>query len=107
MFSSRAQFQNTGAPKASLRREAPKGGGWGRGWIGRPPPAGGGPGVSPVKYLENCFKMVYSGRIWGVSDAHFTTGNLYEKICVSKLYPRIWRANFLEMLVFSLLRNFI
>ena len=31
-------------PKASLRREAPKGGGWGR---GSPPPAGGGPGGLP------------------------------------------------------------
>ena len=73
-----------------------------------PPPAGGGPGVSPgFFFLENCFKMVHSGRIWGVIDAHFTTGNLYKKICVSKFYTRIWRASFLEMLVFSLLRNFI
>ena len=48
-------------PKVSLRREAPKGGGWGR---GSPPPAGGGRGVSPVKFLENCLKMVHSGAFW-------------------------------------------
>ena len=44
-------------PKASLRRVAPKGGGWGR---GSPPPAGGGPGVSPGKFWEICIKTVHS-----------------------------------------------
>ena len=37
----------------ALRREAPKGGGWGR---GSRPPAGGGPGI----FLRNCIEMVHS-----------------------------------------------
>ena len=44
-------------PKASLRREAPKGGGWGR---GSPPPAGGVRGASPGNFLRNCIKIVHS-----------------------------------------------
>ena len=45
-------------PKASLRREAPKGGGWGR---GSPPAAGGGPGPPPRKFFE---KLHQNGAFW-------------------------------------------
>ena len=55
-------------PKASLRREAPKGGGWGKGW---PPPAGGGPGGLPRKFFE---KLHQNGAFWvhfEVINTHF------------------------------------
>ena len=70
--------------KASLRREAPKGGGWGRGspppaW---PPPAGGVRVVSPGNFWKITSKwciLVYFRAV----IAKFKTENLYEKICVS------------------------
>ena len=51
-------------PKASLRREAPKGGGWGR---GSPPPAGGGPGGLPRKFFfwEIASKWCILSAFWG------------------------------------------
>ena len=63
-------------PKASLRREAPKGGGWGR---GSPPPAGGGPGGLSRKFFE---KLHQNGAFWvhfEVINTRFCTENLYEK----------------------------
>ena len=59
-------------PKASLRREAPKGGG------GHPLLQVGVRGVFPW-FLENCLKLVHFEAV----NADFKTENLYEKNCVS------------------------
>ena len=63
-------------PKASLRREAPKGGGWGR---GSPPPAGGGPGGLPRKFFE---KLHQNCAFWGNQYTFFAL-KIYMKKCVS------------------------
>ena len=66
LFSSGARFKMAGAPRFEVEgfteaRSAE------RGRVGRglPPPAGGGPGASPGKFLENCLKMVHSGVFSG------------------------------------------
>ena len=67
-------------PKASLRREAPKGGGWGRGW---PPPAGGGLGGLPRKFFE---KLHQNGVFWvhfEVINTLFLHWKFIWKKCVS------------------------
>ena len=64
-------------PKAALRREAPKGGGWGR---GLPPPAGGGPGGLPRNFVwEIASKWCILSAFWGNQYTFFCTENLSEK----------------------------
>ena len=63
-------------PKASLRREAPKGGGWGR---GSPPPTGGGPGGPPP---GNFWKIASKWCILTYFQVVINAEKLYEKNCV-------------------------
>ena len=65
-FFSGARLKTAGAPRpeaeASLRREAPKGGGWGR---GSPPPVGGSPGGLPREIFG---KLPQNGAFWCILE---------------------------------------
>ena len=89
LFSSGARLKTVGAPrpeakpKASLRRKAPKGGGWGRGLPPNPLPHVGVRGGLP---LEIFGKLPQNGAFWCILEQLMQISkpkNLYEKNCVS------------------------